>query len=149
MYKPQALKDHGEFDFRLEPLQPLDNVFLTYSGENAEVRLSNGSVVHYHLSCANVSVRYALDSAADIFLSNHDEGSDDVNLHIDVIITTRFNIIYPLFIVPVDYKTAIEKDMADKKPVLTYILLSPPVLYLFAHVFLPLLWLVKTIHELL
>ena len=43
----------------------------------------------------------------------------------------------------------IKKDMADKKPVLTYILLSPPVLYLFAHVFLPLLWLVKTIHELL
>jgi hypothetical protein len=114
IYKPQPLKDHGEFDFRLEPLQPVDNVFLTYSGGNAEVPFSSDSVVHYRLSCTNVSLRYSPDSAADIYLTSGDESSNDANLHLDIIIAKRFNTIYFLFIVPINYKSPIDPILAKE-----------------------------------
>lgn len=107
-YKPQRLKDHGEFDFRLEPLQPVSNVFLTYSGDKAEMLIANDSVLHYRLSCANVSIRYSADSPVDIFLTSGDDMWNNANLRLDMIMVRRYNTIYFLFITSLNYKFKVD-----------------------------------------
>ncbi len=106
-YKPEPLNDHGEFGFRLAPLQPVNKIILTYSGSKAETLIANDSVVHYHLSCSNISIRYAADSPVDIYLTSGGQW-DNENLRLDILLVRRHNEIYFLFIAPINYKNVVK-----------------------------------------
>jgi hypothetical protein len=104
-YKPERLIDHGEFGFRLAPIQSVSKLFLTYSGEQAETLTSNDSVLQYRLSCNKISIRYVADSPVDIYLKS---GDDEDNLRLDILIKKHHGRLYFLFIAPISYKSPVE-----------------------------------------
>jgi hypothetical protein len=107
-YQRNRLEDHGNFCRRFTPLQPIGNLFLTYSGDVAETVLSNDSVLQYHIPCENLSIRHAADSPVDMFLTNGYVNSNKANLRLDLILVKKGDVLYFLFILPVDYSLPID-----------------------------------------
>lgn len=104
-YRPEELKDRGEFLFRLATLRSIDNMFITYSGDKIENVVSNDSLLQFHVVCKNFSIRYAADSPVDILLTNENHSIfSEKKMHLDVIFYKHQGKVYFLFLTPIDYK---------------------------------------------
>jgi hypothetical protein len=85
-YQPIRLDDHGDFGRRYTPLTPISNILITYSGDIAETAVSNDSVLQYRIPCENLSIRYAVDSPVDMYLTSGNINSNKANLRVIVTI---------------------------------------------------------------
>jgi hypothetical protein len=112
-YTPVNLYDRGKFSFRLAPLQPLNDIFLTYYGQEIDTIVSNDSLLQYQFVCKDLSIRKAPDSPADLVLTN-DKGFFGPTLHIDLILYRRLDKVYFLFFTPIDYERHVEPIIAGK-----------------------------------
>jgi hypothetical protein len=112
-YAPVKLKDRGVFSFRLAPLQPLNNIFLTYYGDGIDTVVSNDGLLHYRLLCKDLSIRNTADSPSDLVLTN-DKGYFGPTLHVDIILYRRHDKIYFLFFTPIDYEGHFDVINASK-----------------------------------
>jgi hypothetical protein len=118
-YLKERLQDHGDFNRRVAPLQPVSNLFITYSGDMAETVVSNDSVLQYHIPCENLSIRYSADSPVDMFLTSGKSNSNNSNLRLDMVLVKKRDELYFLFILPVDYNVSIDainvSELLNKK----------------------------------
>jgi hypothetical protein len=107
-YQQDRLQGHGNFSNRYTPLQPIGNIFITYSGGIAETVVSNDSVLQYHIPCENLSIRYAADSPVDMLLTSGKSNSNNADLRLDMVLVKSRDELYFLFILPVDYSVSMD-----------------------------------------
>jgi hypothetical protein len=112
-YIPVDLYDRGKFSVRLAPVQPLNNIFLSYYGEKVDTIISNDSLLQYQFVCKDLSIRNAPDSPADLVLTN-DKGYFGPTLDVDLILYRRHDKVYFLFFTPADYKRQVDPIIASK-----------------------------------
>jgi hypothetical protein len=106
-YQQNRLQGHGDFSNRFTPLQPISNIFITYSGGIAETVVTNDTVLQYHIPCENLSIRYAADSPVDMFLTSGTSNSNNADLRLDMVLVKTHDEVYFLFILPLDYSASV------------------------------------------
>jgi hypothetical protein len=112
-YTPVRLYDGGRFSFRLAPIQPLKDIFLTYYGEKMNTIISTDSLLEYRLLGKDLCIRNAVDSPADLVLSN-DKDEFGPSLHIDLIVCKRQGKVYFMFFTPIDENRHVDPIVAGE-----------------------------------
>src|SRR5436190_5479635 len=86
-------------------------IYLTISDTPLNTLYSNDSLVYYHLSCENFSIRYSEKEPVDIFVGGNEGIFGTYSIPMDLLFLKRNNGIYILLMTPLNRKAGIPSDL--------------------------------------
>jgi hypothetical protein len=99
------------FQYKSGEVSPPSKIYLTISDAPLNSLYSNDSLVYYHLSCENLSIRYSEKEPVDIFVEGNEGILGTYSIPMDLLFLKRNNGIYILLMTPLSRKAGIPSDL--------------------------------------